>query len=72
MATYDVGGGELQGGGGNLRVTSRASLQDKVEEKIEKNRKHLVIICDVLNDIKPKRGTKLQTQTSFLPRSGKH
>jgi len=39
---------------GNPGVTSRVSLQDKAEEKIERNRKHLTIFRDVLNDINHK------------------
>ena len=46
-----MGGG---GAGRNPRVTSKESLQAKAEERIEKNRKHLTIFRDVLNDIKHK------------------
>lgn len=48
------GGGGGRGSRENPGVTSRVSLQDKAEEKIERNRKHLTIFRDVLNDINHK------------------
>lgn len=52
MATYEVG--DEEGGRRNPGVASRGNLQDKAEERVERNRKHLTIFRDILNDIKNK------------------